>query len=180
MLQVGTRNMANFGLLQAVGESGKPVLLKRGMTATIEEWLMAAEYIAQRGNLDVVLCERGIRTFEPTTRNTLDISAVPIVQATSHLPVIVDPSHAAGRKDLVVPLSQRRDRGRRRRRDRRRAPRPGDRAVRRPAGAAGQPTCASWPRPCDGCPERSAAPTRATGSAGRDLEAPAGGAAPLV
>ena len=106
MLQVGTRNMANFGLLQAVGESGKPVLLKRGMTATIEEWLMAAEYIAQRGNLDVVLCERGIRTFEPATRNTLDISAVPVVQATSHLPVIVDPSHAAGRKDPVVPLSR--------------------------------------------------------------------------
>ena len=106
MLQVGTRNMANFGLLQAVGESGKPVLLKRGMTATIEEWLMAAEYIAQRGNLDVVLCERGIRTFEPSTRNTLDISAVPVVQATSHLPVIVDPSHAGGRKDLVVPLAR--------------------------------------------------------------------------
>ena len=106
MLQIGTRNMANFGLLQAVGEAGKPVLLKRGMTATIEEWLMAAEYIAQRGNLDVVLCERGIRTFEPATRNTLDISAVPVVQAASHLPVIVDPSHAAGRKDLVVPLSR--------------------------------------------------------------------------
>jgi 3-deoxy-7-phosphoheptulonate synthase len=102
MLQVGTRNMANFGLLQAVGESGRPVLLKRGMTATIEEWLMAAEYIAQRGNLDVVLCERGIRTFEPATRNTLDISAVRVVQAASHLPVIVDPSHAAGRRDLVV------------------------------------------------------------------------------
>jgi 3-deoxy-7-phosphoheptulonate synthase len=106
MLQIGTRNMANFGLLQAAGESGKPVLLKRGMTATIEEWLMAAEYVAQRGNLDVVLCERGIRTFEPATRNTLDISAVPVVQSISHLPIIVDPSHAAGRKDLVVPLSR--------------------------------------------------------------------------
>jgi 3-deoxy-7-phosphoheptulonate synthase len=106
MLQVGTRNMANFGLLQAVGEAGKPVLLKRGMTATIEEWLMAAEYIAQRGNLDVVLCERGIRTFEPATRNTLDISAVPVIQAKSHLPIIVDPSHAAGLKELVVPLSR--------------------------------------------------------------------------
>jgi 3-deoxy-7-phosphoheptulonate synthase len=106
MLQVGTRNMANFGLLQAVGEADKPVLLKRGMTATIEEWLMAAEYVAQRGNLDVVLCERGIRTFEPSTRNTLDVGAVPIVQGTSHLPVIVDPSHAAGRRDLVVPLSR--------------------------------------------------------------------------
>ena len=124
MLQVGTRNMANFGLLQAVGEAGKPVLLKRGMTATIEEWLMAAEYIAQRGNLDVVLCERGIRTFEPATRNTLDISAVPVVQATSHLPVIVDPSHAAGRKDLVVPLSRAAIARRRRRRHRRRPPHP--------------------------------------------------------
>ncbi len=106
MLQIGTRNMANFGLLQAVGDAGKPVLLKRGMTSTIEEWLMAAEYVAQRGNLDVVLCERGIRTFEPSTRNTLDISAVPVVQATSHLPIIVDPSHAGGRRDLVVPLSR--------------------------------------------------------------------------
>jgi 3-deoxy-7-phosphoheptulonate synthase len=106
MLQIGTRNMSNFGLLQAVGDAGKPVLLKRGMTATIEEWLMAAEYIAQRGNLDVVLCERGIRTFEPATRNTLDLSAVPVVQAKSHLPVIVDPSHAAGLKELVVPLSR--------------------------------------------------------------------------
>ena len=106
MLQIGTRNAGNFGLLQAVGECGKPVLLKRGMTATIEEWLMAAEYVAQRGNLDVVLCERGIRTFEPSTRNTLDISAVPVVQATSHLPIIVDPSHAGGRRDLVVPLSR--------------------------------------------------------------------------
>lgn len=106
MLQIGTRNMANFALLQAVGDAGKPVLLKRGMTATIEEWLMAAEYIAQRGNLDVVLCERGIRTFEPSTRNTLDISAVPVIQGISHLPIIVDPSHAGGRKDLVVPLSK--------------------------------------------------------------------------
>jgi 3-deoxy-7-phosphoheptulonate synthase len=106
MLQIGTRNAGNFGLLQAVGECGKPVLLKRGMTATIEEWLMAAEYVAQRGNLDVVLCERGIRTFEPSTRNTLDISAIPVVQGISHLPIIVDPSHAGGRRDLVVPLSR--------------------------------------------------------------------------
>jgi 3-deoxy-7-phosphoheptulonate synthase len=106
MLQIGTRNMANVGLLQAVGTCGKPVLLKRGMNATIEEWLMAAEYVAQRGNLDIVLCERGIRTFETSYRYTLDISAVPTVQATSHLPVVVDPSHAAGRKDLVVPLAR--------------------------------------------------------------------------
>jgi 3-deoxy-7-phosphoheptulonate synthase len=82
------------------------VLLKRGMNATIEEWLMAAEYIAQRGNLDIVLCERGIRTFETATRNTLDISAVPVAQRLSHLPVIVDPSHSGGRRDLVLPLSR--------------------------------------------------------------------------
>src|SRR6266699_3593327 len=106
MLQVGTRNMQNFPLLQAVGGVGKPVMLKRGMTATIEEWLMAAEYIAQRGNLDIVLCERGIRTFEKATRNTLDISAVPVAQRLSHLPVIVDPSHSGGRRDLVLPLSR--------------------------------------------------------------------------
>lgn len=106
MLQVGTRNMQNFALLQAVGAAGKPVLLKRGMNATVEEWLMAAEYIAQRGNLDIVLCERGIRTFENSTRNTLDISAVPVAQRLSHLPVIVDPSHSGGRHDLVLPLSR--------------------------------------------------------------------------
>jgi 3-deoxy-7-phosphoheptulonate synthase len=106
MLQVGTRNMQNFPLLQAVGACGKPVMLKRGMSATIEEWLMAAEYIAQRGNLDIVLCERGIRTFEKATRNTLDISAVPVAQRLSHLPVIVDPSHSGGRRDLVLPLSR--------------------------------------------------------------------------
>jgi 3-deoxy-7-phosphoheptulonate synthase len=106
MLQVGTRNMQNFALLQAVGSAGKPVLLKRGMNATIEEWLMAAEYIAQRGNLDIVLCERGIRTFETATRNTLDISAVPVAQRLSHLPVIVDPSHSGGRRDLVLPLTR--------------------------------------------------------------------------
>ncbi|MFI6509018.1 3-deoxy-7-phosphoheptulonate synthase [Streptosporangium sp. NPDC050855] len=106
MLQIGTRNMQNFPLLQAVGEAGRPVLLKRGMNATVEEWLMAAEYIAQRGTLDIVLCERGIRTFETSTRNTLDISAVPVAQGLSHLPVVVDPSHSAGRRDLVVPLSR--------------------------------------------------------------------------
>ena len=106
MLQIGTRSMQNFALLQAVGSAGKPVLLKRGMNATIEEWLMAAEYIAQRGNLDIVLCERGIRTFETATRNTLDISAVPVAQRLSHLPVIIDPSHSGGRRDLVLPLSR--------------------------------------------------------------------------
>jgi 3-deoxy-7-phosphoheptulonate synthase len=106
MLQVGARNMQNFALLQAVGQAGKPVLLKRGFSATIEEWLSAAEYIAQRGNLDIVLCERGIRTFETATRNTLDISAVPVVQRLSHLPVIIDPSHSGGRRDLVQPLTR--------------------------------------------------------------------------
>ena len=106
MLQIGTRNMQNFSLLQAAGACGKPVLLKRGLNATIEEWLMAAEYVAQRGNLHIVLCERGIRTFETATRNTLDVSAVPVVHSLSHLPVIVDPSHAGGRRDLVVPLAR--------------------------------------------------------------------------
>jgi 3-deoxy-7-phosphoheptulonate synthase len=106
MLQVGTRNMQNFALLQAVGGAGKPVMLKRGMNATIEEWLMAAEYVAQRGNLDIVLCERGIRTFETATRNTLDISAVPVAQRLSHLPVIVDPSHSGGHRELVLPLTR--------------------------------------------------------------------------
>ncbi|GAB1817335.1 3-deoxy-7-phosphoheptulonate synthase [Herbidospora sp. RD11066] len=106
MLQVGTRNTQNFALLQAVGAAGKPVMLKRGMSGTIEEWLMSAEYIAQRGNLDIVLCERGIRTFETATRNTLDVSAVPVAQRLSHLPVIIDPSHSGGRRDLVLPLTR--------------------------------------------------------------------------
>ncbi|TDD98823.1 3-deoxy-7-phosphoheptulonate synthase [Jiangella asiatica] len=106
MLQVGARNMQNTALLQAVGAAGKPVLLKRGIQATVEEWLMAAEYVAQRGNLDIVLCERGIRTFETSTQTTLDIAAVPVVQRQSHLPVIVDPSHSAGRRELVLPLSR--------------------------------------------------------------------------
>lgn len=104
MLQIGTRNMQNFPLLRAVGRTGHPVLLKRGMGATVGEWLLAAEFIAAHGNLDIVLCERGIRTFEPSTRATLDISAVPVARDLSHLPVIVDPSHAAGRRDLVLPL----------------------------------------------------------------------------
>ena len=106
MIQVGARNMQNFALLQALGAAGKPVMLKRGLTATYEEWLMAAEYIAQRGNLDIVLCERGIRTFETGTRFTLDIAAVPMMQTLSHLPVVVDPSHSGGHRDLVVPLTR--------------------------------------------------------------------------
>lgn len=106
VIRVGTRNMQNFGLLKEVGLTGKPILLKRGMTATIEEWLMAAEYVAKQGNLRIILCERGIRTFETATRNTLDISAVPVLREESHLPVVVDPSHAAGRKSLVGPLAR--------------------------------------------------------------------------
>jgi 3-deoxy-7-phosphoheptulonate synthase len=105
MLQVGTRNAQNFALLQAVGEAGRPVLLKRGLSNTVEEWLLAAEYVVSRGNPDVVLCERGIRTFEAATRNTLDLSAVPVVKSLSHLPVIVDPSHATGHRHLVVPMA---------------------------------------------------------------------------
>jgi 3-deoxy-7-phosphoheptulonate synthase len=105
MLQVGTRNAQNFSLLEAVGEAGKPVLLKRGLSNTVEEWLLSAEYIVAHGNPDVVLCERGIRTFETATRNTLDLSAVPLVQSLSHLPVIVDPSHATGHRHLVPSMS---------------------------------------------------------------------------
>ena len=105
VLQIGARNMQNFRLLQAVGQAGKPVLLKRGIAATISEWLHAAEYILSEGNFAVVLCERGIRTFEEYTRNTLDLSAVAIVKNLSHLPVIVDPSHGTGRRDLVRPMS---------------------------------------------------------------------------
>jgi 3-deoxy-7-phosphoheptulonate synthase len=106
MLQVGARNMQNFQLLKEVGMAGRPVLLKRGLTATIDEWIMAAEYIAHTGNLQIVLCERGIRTYEPMTRNTLDVSAVPVAQSLSHLPVIIDPSHSGGKRDLVLPLTR--------------------------------------------------------------------------
>jgi 3-deoxy-7-phosphoheptulonate synthase len=105
VIQIGARNMQNFLLLSAVGQVDRPVLLKRGLAATIEELLMAAEYVVKEGNSNVILCERGIRTFEVATRNTLDISAVPILKQRSHLPVIVDPSHAAGKVDLVEPLS---------------------------------------------------------------------------
>jgi 3-deoxy-7-phosphoheptulonate synthase len=104
VLQVGARNMQNFLMLKELGYSDKPILLKRGMSATIEEWLMAAEYILKEGNARVILCERGIRTFETATRNTLDISAIPSVKGLSHLPVIVDPSHATGVRELVPPL----------------------------------------------------------------------------
>jgi 3-deoxy-7-phosphoheptulonate synthase len=106
MIRIGARNMANFTLLAEVGRQDKPVMIKRGMTATIEEWLHAAEYVYKEGNHQVVLCERGIRTFEDQTRNTLDISAVPVLQGLSHLPVIVDPSHSGGRRELVAPLSR--------------------------------------------------------------------------
>jgi 3-deoxy-7-phosphoheptulonate synthase len=104
VLQIGTRNMQNFSLLKEVGRLKKPVLLKRGMNSTIYEWLNCAEYILSEGNPHVILCERGIRTFEQYTRNTLDISAVPAVKELSHLPVIVDPSHASGRLSLIEPL----------------------------------------------------------------------------
>jgi len=106
MIQIGTRNMQNFSLLRRAGRSAKPIMLKRGMAATIEEWLMAAEYILEGGNTNVVLCERGVRTFVHHSRNTLDLSAVPYVRNESHLPIIVDPSHAAGRRDQVIPLSR--------------------------------------------------------------------------
>jgi len=106
VIQIGARNMQNFSLLKRAGKSTKPILLKRGMSATIEELLMAAEYIMAEGNHRVILCERGVRTFADHSRNTLDLSAIPAVKALSHLPIIVDPSHAAGRRDQVIPLSR--------------------------------------------------------------------------
>lgn len=106
VVQIGTRNMQNFSLLRRAGLAKKPILLKRGMAATIDEWLMAAEYILAGGNQEVILCERGVRTFVNHSRNTLDLSAVPVVKNESHLPIIIDPSHAAGRRDQVIPLSR--------------------------------------------------------------------------
>jgi 3-deoxy-7-phosphoheptulonate synthase len=106
IIQIGARNMQNYSLLRRAGKAKKPVLLKRGMAATIDEWLMAAEYILEGGNSQVILCERGVRTFVHHSRNTLDLSAVPFIRNESHLPIIVDPSHAAGRRDQVIPLSR--------------------------------------------------------------------------
>ena len=106
ILQVGARNMQNFTLLRELGKARTPVLLKRGISATIEEWLLSAEYILAGGNTDVMLCERGIRTFESYTRNTLDISAIPVVKQLSHLPILVDPSHGTGRRDKVAPMAR--------------------------------------------------------------------------
>ncbi len=106
IVQIGARNMQNYSLLRLAGKLSCPVLLKRGMAATIEEWLMAAEYIMSEGNSQVILCERGIRTFSDNVRNTLDLSAIPSIKEASHLPIIVDPSHAAGRRDYILPLSR--------------------------------------------------------------------------
>jgi 3-deoxy-7-phosphoheptulonate synthase len=105
-LQVGARNMQNFDLLKELGKVRRPVLLKRGMSATIEEWLLSAEYILAGGNTQVILCERGIRTFENATRNTLDLSAIPVIKKLSHLPIVVDPSHGTGRRDKVIPMAR--------------------------------------------------------------------------
>ncbi len=106
IFQVGARNMQNFTLLRELGHTRKPVMLKRGLSATIEEWLMSAEYVLSGGNTDVILCERGIRTFETATRNTFDISAIPVVKKLSHLPIVADPSHGAGRRDMVAPMAR--------------------------------------------------------------------------
>ena len=106
VIQIGARNMSNFSLLSEVGRATKPVLLKRGLSSTVEDLLMAAEYIVKEGNSEVILCERGIKTFETSTRFTLDISAIPVLKMETHLPVIVDPSHPAGRRELVLPLAR--------------------------------------------------------------------------
>ncbi|MFI3166786.1 MAG: 3-deoxy-7-phosphoheptulonate synthase [Bacillota bacterium] len=105
IIQIGARNMQNFDLLKEVGKTNKPILLKRGMSATIEEWLMSAEYIMSEGNKEIILCERGIRTFETATRNTLDLSAIPVLREKTHLPIVIDPSHATGVSRLVEPMS---------------------------------------------------------------------------
>jgi len=105
VVQIGTRNMQNFSLLRRAGKSDRPVILKRGMSATLQEWLMAAEYIMEEGNTNIILCERGVRTFVRHSRNTLDLSVVPAAKKESHLPIIVDPSHAAGVRDQVIPLA---------------------------------------------------------------------------
>lgn len=106
IFQIGSRNMQNYVLLEEMGRIDKPVMLKRGLSATIEEWLLAAEYILSEGNRELILCERGIRTFEPYTRNTIDISAVPIIKELTHLPIIVDPSHATGKWKMVTPVAK--------------------------------------------------------------------------
>jgi 3-deoxy-7-phosphoheptulonate synthase len=106
IVRIGARNMQNFNLLKEVGRCGKPVILKRGISATVEEWLMSAEYLMAHGNHEVILCERGIRTFENSTRSTLDLSSVAVAKQMTHLPIIVDPSHAAGRKDIIPALSK--------------------------------------------------------------------------
>ena len=106
VIQIGARNMQNFSLLKRAGRSQKPVLLKRGMSATLEEFLMAAEYVMSEGNYNVILCERGVRTFADHTRNTLDLSIIPAVQRLSHLPILVDPSHGTGKRNKVTPLSR--------------------------------------------------------------------------
>jgi 3-deoxy-7-phosphoheptulonate synthase len=106
IVQVGARNMQNYSLLKGLGKINKPVLLKRGLMATIQEWLMSAEYMMAEGNQDIILCERGIRTFETYTRNTLDLSAVPVVRAKSHLPIVVDPSHGTGIRNKVIPMAR--------------------------------------------------------------------------
>jgi 3-deoxy-7-phosphoheptulonate synthase len=106
VLQIGARNMQNFSLLERVGELGKPVMLKRGLSSTVKEWLMAAEYIVARGNRGVMLCERGIRTFETLTRNTLDLGVLPVLRSLTHLPIIVDPSHGSGIARAVTPLAR--------------------------------------------------------------------------
>ncbi len=135
VLQIGARNMQNFSLLEAVGGQRRAVMLKRGLSATIQEFLMAAEYIVKQGNYNVILCERGIRTFETMTRNTLDLGSIPLIKRLTHLPIIVDPSHGTGDRAVGAGPGARGDRARRRRADGRGSPRPGEGAVRRAAVA---------------------------------------------
>ncbi len=150
VLQIGARNMQNYQLLQAVGDSGKPALLKRGMSATVDEFLLAAEYILDRGNPNVMLCERGIRTYEDHTRFTLPLATVPYLHEKSHLPVVVDPSHGTGKSRLVVPMATRRHRRRGRCADRRGPRRPrARRQRRRPDDHPGRLQADDGPVPAD-------------------------------
>ena len=146
MIQIGARNMQNFLLLAEVGRVDQPVLLKRGLSASVEELLMAAEYVAKEGNERIILCERGIRTFERSTRYTLDLGAVAVLKNETHLPVIVDPSHAAGRRDLVLPLARAAAAVGRGRHHRRGASAPGGGALRRAAADPGAASSAEFAR----------------------------------
>ena len=166
VIQIGARNMQNFSLLRKAGRLRKPVLVKRGMSATLEEFLMAAEYVMSEGNYEVILCERGVRTFSDHARNTLDLSIVPAVQRVSHLPILVDPSHGTGRRDSVLPMARAGDCGRRRWPHRRGARSSRERGLRWTAVVVSRAVCHDDERDRTDCAHRRPQ------SAARQLNAP--------